>query len=337
MEALAIRMRIRSAVTIALLAALSAVLGTTAAWCGAWVPAPGEYAFSLTGSRYSSDDIRNLDGERRMLTLSGLDEQRTGTASLEMGWKKSTSFWLELPFASETRRLGNEVGGFAWPTATGFGDVALGLRRRLSGGGHSVWSVEVGWKAPMGYPSDPRLTSGQMAFLGSMIPPIADSSAARTDSINQVNQMAREAGNPTFGQGQQDFQGMVLYGQSLSGVQGFFELGAGYRYRSDDPADQVLLAGNFGFWLGHSLFLSARYTGQIAVGDGATDYDKYTEHLIGPELRFRVDERCDFYVGSQHTPAGENVLQRDVFYAGIALRQTKLNRLQGFLGGARKP
>lgn len=320
----------RSVVRVLLLAAVLAAPGAKSARAGAWVPAPGEYAVSITGSRYSSDDIRNVDEERTMLFGSGLNEQRTATASLEIGWKKQTSFWFDLPFVSETRRLGD---GNAWPTETGFGDLALGFRRRISQGTTSTWAVEAGWKAPLGYASDPRVSPAGLAYLGSQVPP----GLSREDSLAKIEELAREAGHPTFGQGQQDLQAMLLYGQSLTGLQGFVELGAGYRYRFEDPADQILLEGDAGFWLGHSFLIAGHYSGAIAAGDGTTAYDAYTEHQVGPELRFRVDDRCDVYAGSMHTPAGKNVLQRDTFYVGIAFRQTRLNRLQGFLGGARQP
>jgi hypothetical protein len=42
-------------------------------------------------------------------------------------------------------------------------------------------------------------------------------------------------------------------------------------------------------------------------------------------------------VGSWSTAAGRNALHYDQVYVALTFKQTKLNRLQGFLGGTRAP
>jgi hypothetical protein len=69
-------------------------------------------------------------------------------------------------------------------------------------------------------------------------------------------------------------------------------------------------------------------------GDASPDA---TAHTVGPEIRYRVDDRLDVIAGSNHTAGGHHVDHVDEFYAGIAFRQTKLNRLQGFLGNLSRP
>jgi hypothetical protein len=46
-----------------------------------------------------------------------------------------------------------------------------------------------------------------------------------------------------------------------------------------------------------------------------------------------VDDRMDVFAGSWHTASGRNVLHTDQFFAGIAWKQTGLDRLAGAMGG----
>ena len=54
-------------------------------------------------------------------------------------------------------------------------------------------------------------------------------------------------------------------------------------------------------------------------------------------LRVVAHGRLDVFAGSWHTPSGRNTLALDQYYAGLAWKSTKLNRLQGFLGGDARP
>ena len=57
--------------------------------------------------------------------------------------------------------------------------------------------------------------------------------------------------------------------------------------------------------------------------------------LAGPRVTYRVDERMDVFAGSWHTAGGRNVLHYDLYYCGIAWKNTSLDRLAGALGGTK--
>jgi hypothetical protein len=182
-------------------------------------------------------------------------------------------------------------------TETGLADMVVGIRVGLLEG-ENVLSVEADWKAPLLYDED--LT-------------------------------------PSLGDGQEDWTGLLLFGRSIPQVNGFVDLAGGYRYRTQEPADQIVMRADAGFWVGSSLLLTGRYSGAIASGDGETPQDAETVHRVGPEIRWRVDDFLDVFAGSMHSASGENVLHADEFFVGIAARKTSLNRLQGYLGGTRRP
>jgi hypothetical protein len=100
-------------------------------------------------------------------------------------------------------------------------------------------------------------------------------------------------------------------------------------------SDHLLLHGAVGVWLGE-LLVSGLYDGEIGRR-GGREADLTTSQLVGTRFIYRVDERLDAFAGSWHSPGGENVLHIDEFYAGVAWKLTKLNRLQGFLGGNVRP
>ena len=60
-------------------------------------------------------------------------------------------------------------------------------------------------------------------------------------------------------------------------------------------------------------------------------------HEVGPQLLYRVDDNLDAFAGSLHTASGKNVIHTDQYYVGVAVKRTRLDRLQGFLGGTKRP
>jgi len=290
---------------IAALAAIafSASCAAVAA-AGPWSLAPGEYFTELRGSFFSSGTYYDDDGNR--MTLGGLYEQRGLTSETELGWKKKWSLQMGLPALSITTR--DQAG----PTATsaGFGDLSLGLRYSLANGA-TASAIQLGWTAPTGY---------------------------------------NTALEPSLGDGLQRLEATFEMGGPL-GDRGFYQAGAGYAYeyltigsRSTDTtevgskrdwSDHVLVEGAIGWWLGN-LLVSGEYQGEIAAASGGLN-PEYTSHLVGPRFTYGVDERLDAFAGSWHTPGGKNVLHVDQFYAGVAFKATKLNRLQGFLGSDKRP
>jgi hypothetical protein len=295
----------RSAVSSLLLA--SVLLASAPALADPWLPEPGDRYYELSASVFSADSYYDLTGARSPLTAGGLHEERGFVSYSEFGWKKNMSALLEIPALSVTRRAG-APGGFN-ATETGFGDLRFGLRRRLA----SSAALEVQWLAPRGYD---------------------------------------RALNPHLGEGRQSFVGSLELGGALGG-RGFVEVSGGYRYFMDKnaPTDQVLGGATLGLWLGQKLLVAGRYRGSFGAepdanntfvalsGDAipTTTNARITTQLAGPMLVYRVDDHLDLIGGSLHTAAAKNALHLDQFYVGVAVKQTRLNRLQGFLGGTRKP
>jgi hypothetical protein len=288
----------------ALAAAVLSACCATIAVAGPWALAPGEYYTELRGSFFSSGTYYDNDGNR--LSVGGLLEQRMLRSYTELGWKKHWSVQLSLP------ALSNTVRASSGPTATstGFGDFDFGLRYAFKNGPGAA-ALQLDWSAPSGYETN--------------IP-------------------------PGLGSGLQQLSATLQLGQSL-GQRGFFQLGGGYAYdyrtigsretnlsktaSERDWSDHALVDAALGLWLGGRLQVAGLYDGRIAGTTGRTV--KTTTHLAGPRFTYRVDQRLDAFAGSWHSPGGKNVLHVDEFYAGIAWKQTKLNRLQGFLGGDKRP
>jgi len=284
--------------------ALASPTNTPAA--GPWSLAPGEYYSEVSGSAFTAASDYD-DGGHRVLLPTTL-QQRAARWYSELGWKKRWSVSFELPMISNAVRSGP----VASESQAGFEDFGFGLRYRLHNGA-SASALQLGWEAPMGY--NYRLD----------VPP---------------------------GDGLQKLSASLQFG-GPAGRGGFWQLGAGYRYdyltiggRAKAPADaaaptadqdwsdHVTLNAAYALWLGH-LQVAGLYGGDLPLNTGRPE--KVTQHAVGPRFTYRVDERLDVFAGSWHTPAGKNDLHVDEFYAGLAFKSTKLNRLQGFLGNDSRP
>jgi hypothetical protein len=60
-------------------------------------------------------------------------------------------------------------------------------------------------------------------------------------------------------------------------------------------------------------------------------------YSAGPVVLVRVDDRLDVSGGSWFTWFGRNALRSNEVYLAVAFKQSKLNRLQGFLGTSQRP
>ncbi len=301
---------------------------------GPWLPARGEYSADLRGNLFTVDSYRNDDGDRAPLAARW--EERSLGATVEMGWKKRLSLVLGAPFVSATA----EAGGLSL-TNTSLGDLLVGARYGLKQGS-SALALELDWQTPLGY-------SRMHSLLA--------------DSVR---------GN----RGLQQLALGLQYGTPLA-KRGFLQLGAGYGYRflsltkkgkhatgtlvpnhrapgvnEESPLPDTLVRGrddakemwsypiqlsaDLGLWFGRGLMIGGRYAGTMSSSHGDLEPDR-SEHLVGPFLLYRVDERLDLSAGSWSTAMGRNVIHRDQFYVAITFKQTHLNRLQGFLGGTKAP
>jgi hypothetical protein len=154
--------------------------------------------------------------------------------------------------------------------------------------------------------------------------------------------------------GVRQFSLSLLLGRPIA-KRGFLQLGTGlgYRYLSitrkgakttaggaNAAADlwsyPFLASADLGLWLTPSLLLGARYSGLMTLSHGDL-YPERTRHLAGPVLVWRVDDRLDLTAGSWSTAKASNTLHYDQVYVALTFKQTRLNRLQGFLGGTKAP
>ncbi|MGH7742151.1 MAG: hypothetical protein ACRENS_09020, partial [Candidatus Eiseniibacteriota bacterium] len=120
---------------------------------------------------------------------------------------------------------------------------------------------------------------------------------------------------------------------------------------------RTLAGATVGYWLGKAFMLSGRYVGQFGASSSDTVYraliiktpqgqvwsnsealpntttDQVSIQTVSPMLLYRVDDHIDLMAGSSHSFSAKNALHVDRIYVAIALRQTKLGALQGFMGG----
>jgi hypothetical protein len=323
--------------SVAAAVAVATVSLASAAWGSPWQLKPGEFYSELSGDFFSARTwLQNSDSKR--IQLGGNLEQRVVRSHTEMGWKKRASVWFDVPFVNRTFALNN--GGSI--TSTGLGDLGFGLRFGLHQG-HSPIALELGWVTPLG--GNRKLFpgvggSGGMdgtSYLSQATGPVRDSSAF-------------------FDSGLQSLSAALELGGS-AGKRAYWTLGGGYRttYLTigardtlDRYADFATASASLGMWMGTHLLVNGSFAGEWPVSQGNL-YDRIrkpiagdhgpdlepTRMLAGPRFTYRVDERMDVFAGSWHTVSGRNVLHTDQFYAGIAWRQTGLDRLAGAFGGTK--
>ena len=310
-------MSARAALSDLILSLLLVPASFRPAHAGPWLPAPGEYYTELRGGAFCADSYLNEDGDR--LGLDGKWEERSARATVELGWKKSVSFVMSAPFISATQRYTAET-----RTSTGLEDVLVGFRYWLHQGATAL-AAELDWQAPLGYN---RSTS-------------VFGDALRDGGLQQISLS-------------------LLYGMPIAKY-GFLQLGAGggYRYLSlngtgkhitnpTDPTEPVideakerwgvpvLGSADLGLWLTNNLLVGGRYSGMMTVSHGDL-YPERIVHLAGPVVLYRVDDRLDLAAGSWSTAMGQCTPHYDQVYVSLTFKRTKLNRVQGFLGGLQKP
>jgi hypothetical protein len=304
-------MSARIALPTLILAAAAACLSPRPAMAGAWGLAPGEWYANIEGSAFSTTSFHDANGTRSDTGL--VVEQRALGSANEMGWKHGITILYALPAVSATRRNASVQG-----TATGFQDVRLGARCNLMSG-RTAMALEVDWSAPAGY-------------------------NRHLDSLGLA-----------LGDGLQELSADLALGTAIGG-RGFIEgsIGYGYRYlsigkREKGPvppgelhpgrfrwADHVLASADLGLWMSPSVLIGGRYRGTLSLSSGPL-VQEISAHLAGPILVYRVDDRLDMFAGSWSTASGKNTLHFDQVYVGMAFHRTKLDRLQGFLGGKQAP
>jgi hypothetical protein len=324
-------MRARVASSALLLAALATAAagpagrltaGPEAARASAWTLARGEYGSEVETSMYSTATSYDASGNR-IAFPSGAKLQQLGFAwRNQIGWRKKLNLLFGLTGANV---IGFDGPPLTVPAQTGFANIALGLHYSLHNGRDAA-AIEAGWTAPAGY--DRELTRA-------------------------------------LGDGRQELAGQLALGWGVS-KSAFVEFDGGYAYRfhklgsSDDAAklDPRMTTTTFwtanadaGWWFKPSVLIGGRFKGRYMAtttgqGDasnvhevgpmvltGNAQIDEKTS-LIGPLIRFRLDDRADVTGGSYSTFGGRNTFHFDQFYIALTFKQSKLKRNQGFLGSS---
>jgi len=315
----------------ALLPAL-AVLAPAPALAGPWNLAPGEYYAQIQSARAFTDSYLDADGVRQ--TRPFVTERNALTTSLELGWKKHVNFLLSAPIVRVTNRQGE-----IHETATGIGDLGLGFRYGLRNA-HDALALELTASLPLGTISAPETFHG--------------------DSFQDIG-LGTLPGDPGYRRGphvgiDDGLYEVALgldYGTAIT-KHGFVQAYAGLARRMLENAfssqkdstesdyvalhrqNQLKLRIEGGGWVWGPVLLTGHYFGIVTLSNGDASPDA-TAHIVGPEFRYRIDDRLDLLAGSNHTASGHRIDHVDEFYAGVAFRQSKLNRLQGFLGNSHRP
>ena len=300
------------------------------ALAGPWSLKPGEYATDVSGSWYSAYHYGDENGDQRRLYGGGEYEQRTASWLTEMGWKKSMSVVFGLPFTSITRAPGDAV---PLRTTTVLGDGLFGLKWKLANGARAA-AIEVDASFPMGYQKDLTLTH-------------ADSVAAtRPDGTFDWN-VARQISPPVAGDGATTVTGTLQLGTAL-GKSAFLSGFGGLEYHGSYYDVRYRFGADLAFWFRDHWLIGGRYRSAITtgfaeargealfLGERNPTYDT-SFHEAGPVITYRVDDHLDVFASTMHTMTIKNGYHTDEVRFGFTFKQTKLNRLQGYLGSTRHP
>jgi hypothetical protein len=312
--------------------ALASVSFVSSAWASPHVLKPGE-SYSELSLGLTSAESYFRDSDSKSWTLGGTFEQRVLRSHNELGWHKHTSVWLDLPVVSRT--YARSTG--ATSTATGLGDLGLGVRIALKRGGMPI-SLSLGWTAPMG--GNRRLfpgTSGGTGLDGTRYGTAATANGQKQNF---------------FDAGLQSLSASLAVGGTL-GSHAYYALGTGWMTRyltigatstTDRFANFLNTDATLGVWCSPRLLLDGTYhgTSQVAQGDAydrilgnIKDEHKTSFATIGARATYRVDDKLDVFAGGQFTISGRNALVANTWYAGMAWKQTSLSRLAGAFGNTK--
>lgn len=182
-------------------------------------------------------------------------------------------------------------------TVSGLSDLRAALRFRLREGAPSL-VLDVGWKAPLGY--EKRLV-------------------------------------PSLGNGRQEAFGDFYGGFSLPWLPGFVQASRGFNFVGEDGLLIATTNADLAGWCGSRVLIGMRYSDATIISSESNVYDMSAAYSAGPVVLVRVDDRLDVSGGSWFTWFGRNALRSNEVYLAVAFKQSKLNRLQGFLGTSQRP
>lgn len=182
-------------------------------------------------------------------------------------------------------------------TETGFGDLDFGFKYKLMDGATAL-ALEAGIVVPLGYQTT---TSAPL------------------------------------GSGEQLWRGRLWFGKTFPGLKAFVEAGGSYASPFKSGRERAGLQAQAGRWFGSSVLLLGHYEYAQLLSGSSLAFDDYRLQTVGPELRYRLDDKLDVFAGSRHNASGRGALHSDGYFVGMAFRKSKHNRLQGLLGNKTQP
>jgi hypothetical protein len=182
-------------------------------------------------------------------------------------------------------------------TTTGLSDLVMALRVRLRGGSPGLL-FDFGWKAPLGYEKD--------------LP-------------------------PTLGNGRQEGFATFHAGLSVPWIAGFAQVSRGFRFISEDNVLMTTSSADVAGWVGERVRIGARYEDFYSFSSSSAIAASSRGYAVGPVVILDVDDHIALNLGGLHQWAGRNETCDESVYVAVSFKQSKLNRLQGFLGTSKRP
>ncbi|MDJ0841994.1 MAG: hypothetical protein QNK37_36155 [Acidobacteriota bacterium] len=220
---------------------------TTVSIAGAWTPGKGKTYLKISANLFESYANYDIDGnivdpfEGRPGEFSRFRDENL-FVYFETGLSDRLALFGSLTYKDIEQKTVTEFFEVS-ATNSGLADAEIGLRYRLRQTGRNVWSVSLLAKLPYFYDDD--------------------------DNFFEL------------GNGQEDFEGRILYGRSLP--HGFYAgLEAGYRVRLEDPSDAYRYLAELG-WSGGKVYARAKYDGNISVDD-ADEVGGFSNPILNPQF-----------------------------------------------------
>ncbi|MBK5951724.1 hypothetical protein CH339_11990 [Rhodobium orientis] len=117
-----------------------------------------------------------------------------------------------------------------------------------------------------------------------------------------------------------DVRGLFGHSFKIFEKDAFVDAQAGYRYRTNDPANELRLDGTLGVRPHPDLLLLAQTFNTISVSDPQGVFSKTREHKLQLSAVFDINESVSFQVGGLGTVHGKNALRERGVFSGVWIR-----------------
>lgn len=117
-----------------------------------------------------------------------------------------------------------------------------------------------------------------------------------------------------------DFRGQVAHSFALGGRDAFVIVDAGYRFREDDPPNEVLADFAFGYRPTPPVLLLANLYNTWSDGPGSNGFPEYRYHNLHLSGVYDIDETWSVQLGGLFTIDGKNALRERGLLLGVWVR-----------------